>query len=172
MAQPHGINRYKADVRELEFVLFEQFRYQDLLGKPPFEAWGPDEIKQILRECYRFVSEVVGPLNGVGDQVGCRIESGQVMTPPGFKEAWKKLWDGGWKTISSAPEHGGQGAPLAVHILVDEMVNGANTAFSMYAGLAHGAAEVIAAFGTPEQKERDLRGMLTGRWGGALWRTG
>ena len=63
--KPHAINRYKADLRELEFVLFEQFRYQELLGKPPYDAWGKDEIVQVLQECYRFVTEVLGPLNSV-----------------------------------------------------------------------------------------------------------
>src|ERR1700761_8127136 len=89
MSKPiQAINRYKADLREFFFILFEQFKLGELLGKGPFEAWGEDEVKSSLTECYRWVREVIGPLNAVGDQ-GCRLEGGKVLTPPGFKEAWK-----------------------------------------------------------------------------------
>ena len=40
-----AINRYKADLREISFLLFEQFKLDELLGKAPFEGWGEDEVK-------------------------------------------------------------------------------------------------------------------------------
>jgi Acyl-CoA dehydrogenase N terminal len=55
-------NRYKADLREMYFLLFEQLRLGELLGKAPFDAWGEEEAKTSLSECYRWVKEVVGPL--------------------------------------------------------------------------------------------------------------
>ncbi|MEY4577523.1 MAG: hypothetical protein RL701_2226, partial [Pseudomonadota bacterium] len=61
MAQ--AVNRYKADLREIQFVLFEQLKLQELLGKPPFEAWGLEDIQLMLPEVYRFACEVSGPLN-------------------------------------------------------------------------------------------------------------
>ena len=71
MSKPiQAINRYKADLREFKFLLFEQFRIGELLGKAPFEAWGVDECKATLRECYRWVREVTGPLNAIGDHAG------------------------------------------------------------------------------------------------------
>lgn len=161
-------NRYKADLRELRFLLFEQLKLQDLLAKPPFEAWGQDEVTMVLDEVYKFVCEVTGPLNAVGDRVGCRLEGGQVIAPPGFKEAWDKLYEAGWKTVSVDPEYGGQGGPFTLHIAVEELMSGANAAFSMYPGLAFGAAEVIHLFGTAEQKERYLRKMYGGVWGGTM----
>ena len=41
-------NRYKADLREMRFLLFEQFKLGEVLGQPPFDAWGPDEIVMVL----------------------------------------------------------------------------------------------------------------------------
>ena len=69
-------NRYKADLRELRFLLFEQFKLGEVLGQAPFEAWGPDEVSMVLDEAYKFACEVVGPLNAVGDREGCRLENG------------------------------------------------------------------------------------------------
>ena len=33
-------NRYKADLREFRFLMFEHFKLGDLLGKDPFDALG------------------------------------------------------------------------------------------------------------------------------------
>jgi len=163
-----AVNRYKADLREFQFLLFEQFEIGKILGKAPFEAWGEDEVKGSLAECYRFVREVTGPLNATADHEGCRIEDDRVITPSGFKDAWKKLYEAGWKSIGVPPEHGGAGAPHTVQILVEEMLSGSNAAFNMYPGLAFGAGEVIEMFGTPEQKKLFCERMFTGKWGGTM----
>ena len=169
MSKPiQTINRYKADLREFNFLLFEQFRLGELLSKEPFDAWGPDEVKSTLSECYRWVREVTGPLNAVGDAVGCKLEGGQVKTPEGFKDAWKKLYEAGWKSISVEPEHGGAGAPLTLQVIVEELLSGSNCAFNMYPGLAFGASEVIATFGTKEQQALYCERMFGGTWGGTM----
>jgi alkylation response protein AidB-like acyl-CoA dehydrogenase len=163
-----AINRYKADLRELNFLLFEQFHLEDLLGHPPFDAWGEDEIKSTLVECYRWTREVIGPLNAIGDSQGCRLEGGHVFTPDGFKAAWTSLYEAGWKQLGVDPEWGGAGAPQALQVLVEEMLSGANTAFQMYSGLTIGAAEVIHAFGTREQRQLYCPRMFGGQWGGTM----
>jgi alkylation response protein AidB-like acyl-CoA dehydrogenase len=165
MSQPQ--NRYKADLREFRFALFEQFKLGDLLGKEPYADWGEEEINMVIEQAYRFSTEVTGPLNAVGDK-GCRLENGQVLTPPGFKEAWKAMYEQGFKTLSVDQEHGGQGAPRVVSAVVSEMISGSNPAFEMYPALTLGAAEVIAAFGTDEQKHTFLEKMLNGTWGGTM----
>ncbi len=169
MSKPiQAINRYKIDVRELNFLLFEQFHVDELVGKAPFEAWGPDEIKSTLGECYRWTREVSGPLNAIGDHFGCTHENGKVTTPKGFKEAWKSLYEAGWKSIALEDEWGGAGAPTSLQVLVEEMLSGSNTAFAMYAGLTYGAAEVVHAFGTDEQRKLFCPRMFNGTWSGTM----
>jgi alkylation response protein AidB-like acyl-CoA dehydrogenase len=163
-----AINRYKADLREMNFLLLEQFKLGELLGKGPFEAWGEEEVRTSISECYRWVKEVIGPLNVIGDQEGCRIEGGRVKTPTGFKAAWKSLYEAGWRAIGTPAEHGGAGAPHSVQVLVEELMSGGNAAFNMYPGLAFGAAEVIAAFGDKAQQEKYVPKMLNGTWGGTM----
>jgi alkylation response protein AidB-like acyl-CoA dehydrogenase len=161
-------NKYKADLREWSFLLFEQFETDKLLGKAPFENWGKDEIVSSLSECYRFCREVTGPLNATGDAEGCHFENGKVTTPAGFKEAWEKLHAAGWKVIGVDPEFGGAGAPRSVQVLIEELLSGSNTAFNSYPGLAFGASEVIEAFGTPDQRQRFCHNMYGGKWGGTM----
>jgi alkylation response protein AidB-like acyl-CoA dehydrogenase len=166
MAQ--AVNRYKADLREIEFVLFEQLKLQELLGKPPFEQWGVDEIKMVLPEVYRFATEVSGPLNQIGDQEGCKLIDGHVKTPTGFKDAWKRLSEAGWGVLAVEQEHGGQGAPRTLGSMVIEFISGSNTSFQMYNGLTIGAAELIMSFGTDEQRKLFVADMLEGRAGGTM----
>ena len=165
MSQP--INRYKADLREYRFTLFEQFKLGEILGKEPYADWGEEEINMVIEQAYRFSTEVTGPLNAVGDK-GCKLENGQVYTPPGFKEAWKGLYEQGFKTLTVEQEHGGQGAPRAVAAVVSEMLSGSNPAFEMYPALTLGAAEVIAAFGTEDQKHLFLEKMFNGTYAGTM----
>jgi alkylation response protein AidB-like acyl-CoA dehydrogenase len=162
------VNRYKADLREFEFVLFEQLKLQELLGKPPFEAWGMEEVELVLPEVYRFACEVSGPLNQVGDLEGCKLSNGEVKTPTGFREAWKRLNEAGWGVLSAEAEHGGQGAPRTLGAVVTEMISGSNTSFQMYSGLTLGAAELIASFGTDAQRHLFCESMFSGRFGGTM----
>src|SRR5947209_6661066 len=37
-------NYYKANLRDMTFLLFEQFHIEELVGKAPFANWGKDEI--------------------------------------------------------------------------------------------------------------------------------
>lgn len=161
-------NRYKTDLRELQFLLFEQFGMRDILGKEPYAAWGEDEVKMVLDQVYEFATKELGPLNAVGDREGCRIENGRVITPTGFKAAWKKLYDAGWRQLSGSEEYGGQGAPRTLQAMVEEMFSGSNCAFMMYPGLALGAAELLEHCATPEQRKLFCTKMFAGKWGGTM----
>ncbi|MCS6912688.1 MAG: acyl-CoA dehydrogenase [Myxococcales bacterium] len=164
----HAQNRYLADLRDVHFLLFEQFRLGELLADPVFGGMDEATARMIVAESYDFARQVLGPLNEVGDREGCRLEGGAVRTPSGFRDAWQKLYEAGWKTLRVSPDHGGQGAPALLTVMVEEFLSGANTAFNMYPGLALGAAEVIAEYGTPEQKRAYLEPMYHGTFGGTM----
>ena len=162
------INRYKADLREIRFTLFELLEFGDVLGKPPFAEWGAEEVDMVLTEANRYATEVAGPLNELGDEQGCRVENGQVKVPEGFKQAWDALYEAGWKGLSISSEFGGQEAPFLLHTVVEEFLSGSNVSLSMYPGLTSGAAEVIAQFGTDAQKKKYVERMFSGEWGGTM----
>jgi alkylation response protein AidB-like acyl-CoA dehydrogenase len=94
-----------------------------------------DEVRAALGECYKFATQVLGPLNAIGDVTGCKIVDGQVVTPEGFKSAWKQLAETGWMAVGADPEHGGAGAPSTVQAVISELLDGANAAFTIYPGL-------------------------------------
>jgi hypothetical protein len=166
MTQP--INRYKANLRDVFFVLFEQFGLDDLLGKAPYQDWGREEVQTVLEEVYGWVQKYLGPYNATGDAEGCKIVDGNVKVPTGFKEAWKALYEAGWRSLALEAKYGGQAGPFSLAMLAEEMMCGSNTSFNMYPALTTGAAEVIIEFGTEEQQRTYVPKMNDGSWAGTM----
>jgi hypothetical protein len=149
MSQP--INRYKADLRDARFLLFEQFRLQDLLGRAPFGNWGQEEVETVLESVYEWTRETIGPINATADAAGCALEGGKVRTPEGFKAAWRSLYELGWRRLAVAEKFGGLEGPYTISVAAEEFMSGANPAFNMYPALTQGVADVVENFGTAEQ---------------------
>ena len=109
-AVAQAVNRYKADLREIQFLLFEQFKLEELLGQGAVRGVGRGRGRAGARpRCYRFACEVPGPLNASATQRAASSRTARSCTPTGFKEAWKKLYEAGWKSLAVEPEHGGAG---------------------------------------------------------------
>ncbi|HUO12790.1 MAG TPA: acyl-CoA dehydrogenase C-terminal domain-containing protein [Caulobacteraceae bacterium] len=160
---------YQPPVREHLFVLREVLEIETLANVPGFSEAPIDVIEQVLEEAGRFCGEVLAPLNSIGDKQGCVWHSdGSVTTPPGFKEAYRQLVDGGWPALGSEPAFGGQGLPAVINLAFSEMSSGANMAFSMYPGLTHGAYSAILNGGSDQQKQLYLPKLATGEWGGTM----
>ena len=163
-----ALNFYKADLRALQFTLYEHLKVDQLFELDTFSHMSREDCDAIIEQCLRFVTDMTGPLNGPGDRAGCRLENGQVRTPAGFKAAWEKLFELGFMGFRMPQEVGGLGGPAAVGVVLEELQSGANTAFNMYPELTHGAADVIAHFALPEDRERFLPHMMSGRFAGTM----
>jgi alkylation response protein AidB-like acyl-CoA dehydrogenase len=161
-------NYYKANLRDLSFLLFEQFKLDELLGKEPYGNWGKEEVLDVLANAYEWVQKHYGPINASGDAEGCRLENGQVHVPKGFKETWKALFEAGWRTLAIEEKHGGQAGPFTLAMMVEEFMCGSNTSFNMYPALTQGAADVIIAFGTEKEISTYVPNMFNGKWAGTM----
>ncbi len=162
---------YTPPLRDMQFVMHELLHVADEFKAMPRHAeTDVDTINAVLEEGGRFASEVIAPLNAVGDTQGCTLDRAthEVKTPDGFRQAYEKYVEGGWPALAADPEFGGQGLPIVVNQAFYEMLNAANQAWTMYPGLTHGAYECLRAHGTEQQKQQFLPKLTTGEWTGTM----
>ncbi len=159
---------YHSPIADMRFVLDAVC---DLEGLQRIEAYAeatPDMVDAILEEAARLAEGVIAPTNRTGDQEGSRLKDGSVVTPAGFREAYRQYVDGGWNGLTFEPAHGGQGLPFALGCAVQEMWTAANMAFSLCPMLTLGSVVAISLYGTEEQKAKYLGKLVSGEWTGSM----
>lgn len=159
---------YHAPVSDMTFSLNEAADLGRLEGKEGLDAYDPELVLPILEEASKLASEVLAPLNSVGDKEGAKLVSGDVIAAPGFKEAYAAYQQGGWIGLSFPEKWGGQGLPKALALAVMEMIHASNMSFGLCPMLSLGAIEALLAHGTPEQQEKYLPKLVSGEWTGTM----
>ncbi len=159
---------YRAPLRDIRFVVHEVLDLEQHYQSFGREELNKDLLEGILEEGARFAETVLAPTNRTGDEHGLRFEDGQVITPPGFKEAYQRYCADGWITMTADPEWGGQGLPAGFALAFSEMLISGNMAWKMYSGLTESASLTIEAHGTEELKRRYLPKMVSGEWAGTM----
>jgi len=162
------VAEFYADMRDIRFNLFDFLNLGGLAQTEHFKDADPEMMNDILDMAFTQSAEVLFPCNQSGDQEGVKLVDGQVFLPKGFKEAYKIFSETGWNTLSTRPEHGGQGFPVALHIAVQELFTAANVNFMFTPGLSHGVQGLVIDYGTEEQKALYLDKLMSGKWAGTM----
>ncbi|QPG62637.1 acyl-CoA dehydrogenase C-terminal domain-containing protein [Pseudomonas sp. BIGb0427] len=158
---------YQAPLRDMRFVLHELF---DVSGHCQQLGNGLDRetIDGVLEEGARFAAEVVAPLNRNSDEQGCRLHDGQVTTPDGFRQAYKRYVEQGWASMTGPLDFGGQGFPQMVSASFHEMLMAASLSFRIYSGLTEGTVLALDRHGSAALKQRYLAQLVSGEWTGTM----
>ena len=159
---------YRAPLRELRFVLEELLATGELTACPVYADYSDELGASILAEAGRFAETVLDPLNRPGDREGAHWTAEGVLSPAGFKDAYRQFTEGGWPQLGADPRFGGQQVPQALSSAVQEVVASANLAFKLCPMLTHGAAHALALCATAEQQQRYLPKMVSGEWTGTM----
>ena len=162
------MSTYIAPVKDMLFNMNELAGLQEIAGLPGNEDVSADLVEAILDEAGKFASEVVDPLNKVGDKQGNKWDNGVVTTADGFKEAYASFCETGWNGMPASTEFGGQGLPVTVSTAVLEMWKSASISFSLCQMLTLGAVEAIAHHGSDALKATFLPNMVSGKWTGTM----
>jgi alkylation response protein AidB-like acyl-CoA dehydrogenase len=162
------LSHYRANLRDLEFNLFEFQRSKDRFGTGPFEQMDAGTARGVLDEVRRLAE---GPLAASfvdADRNPPVFDPAthSVTLPESFRRSVAAMTAGEWYRLD-LPEHlGGFGAPAALAWAAFEMVLGANPAVFMY-GSGPAFAATLHELGTPDQR-RLAELMIEKGWGATM----
>jgi alkylation response protein AidB-like acyl-CoA dehydrogenase len=162
------MGHYKANLRDLEFNLFEVFGRDEVLGTGPYSELDADTVRSILEEV-RAIAE--GPLaesfvDADRHPPVYDPEAKTVTLPESFKASYRTFVEAGWDRLALTTELGGPGLPPSVNWAASEMVLGANPAIHMYAA-GPAFAQILHRSGTEEQKKL-AQAMIDRHWGATM----
>ena len=159
---------YKAPYDEYEFLFHEVFDVLDLAKRLGHEDLDRDFIRMVMEGWGNYCTEVLLPLNEVGDREGLVFESGEVTMPSGFVDAWKEGVEAGWFATTCRPEHGGMALPQFVRNGVDEIAISANMSLSVVPALGLGVYELVTNHGVQELIDHYSEYLANGYWCGTM----
>jgi len=157
-----------ADRRDIDFVLYEQLKAEELSQVDRYKDFNKKVFDMIITEARNFAVKELLPTFAEGDREGLRFANGQVNVPECFHRAYELLLEGEWTSLMEDPAWGGQGMPTIVSQAVGEYLYGGNWAVMNYGGMGHGTGKMVEIFGTQQQKELFLKKLYTAQWGGTM----
>jgi alkylation response protein AidB-like acyl-CoA dehydrogenase len=162
------MTHYTANLRDLEFNLFEFLDTKDRFGTGPFEQMDAETARGVLAEIRKLAEGPIAASFTDADRNPPVFDPAthSVTLPESFKKSVKAIEDGEWYRLD-LPEHlGGFGAPHVLTWGAFEMILGANPAVFMY-GSGAAFAAILDELGTPDQK-RLAELMLEHHWGATM----
>jgi alkylation response protein AidB-like acyl-CoA dehydrogenase len=162
------MGHYTANLRDLEFNLFEFLDTKDLLGTGPFAQMDAETARGVLSEVRRLAEGPLAASFTDADRNPPVFDPAthSVALPESFRASYRAMQDGEWWRLDVPEELGGFGAPAALAWAAFEMVLGANPAVFVY-GSGPAFAATLHELGTPDQK-RLAELMIERGWGATM----
>ncbi len=159
---------YRSPVADILFSLTHVAHLDQAIGEGLFGDLDMATASSVIEEAGRFATDVIAPLNRIGDLEGARYENGRVFSPPGFRDAYRAWAAGGWAGVTGAPEYGGMGLPHTINAACAELWNGASMGFALCPLLSEGAIGALNAYASEELRATYLGKLISGEWTGTM----
>jgi acyl-CoA dehydrogenase len=159
---------YRAPVDDIAFALRNAAGLGPALADGLYGDLSDDVIQAVLEQAGKFATDVLAPLNTIGDRYGTPFKNGIVTTAPGWKEAYRAWTQAGWNGLAAPAQWGGQELPQAVNAACIEMWNSAAMAFGLGPVLTMAGVDALVTHGSDELKRAYLPKLVSGEWMGTM----
>ncbi len=162
------MSEYRYPHNDIAFCLKELVGFDELCRSLNIDDIDTDFAMSVLDEAAKLATDVLAPLNKVGDNQPARLEGDKVIESPDFAQAYAKYVEGGWASLTADEAYGGQNLPHVLGTAVGELWQSANLAFALCPLLGQGAIEAITIHGAEHLKEQYLAKLVSGEWSGTM----
>jgi alkylation response protein AidB-like acyl-CoA dehydrogenase len=159
---------YRAPVADITFALKHATGFGPALAEGLYGDLTEDLVEAVLGEAGRFATDVLAPLNTIGDRHGTPFRDGTVTTPPGWRQAYRDWVAAGWNGLAAPAQWGGQELPQAINAACLEMWNSACMAFGIGPVLTMAGVDALAHHGSDALKRIYLPKLVSGEWMGTM----
>ncbi len=162
------MSHYTANLRDIEFCLFDLLGRERVLGTSVYADIDRDTVMGMLEEMKRLCENDLAESFIEGDRLGTVLnkETGDVTVPASFKKSYDAYVNGEWWRLDAPVDLGGMKIPSSVRWAIAEMVLGSNPAVHIYAS-GYAFAQVAYVLGTAEQKQM-AKLMIDHHWGASM----
>src|SRR3954464_12797724 len=122
---------YRAPISDMLLSLTHGAGLKAAMEAGHYGDFDGDIVSAVLEEAGKFATDVLAPLNRVGDEHGIKLGDGKVTTAPRWPDAYKRSTHGGSNGGSGAEDFGGQGLPTAINAACTEIWSASNVAFGL-----------------------------------------
>ncbi len=159
---------YRAPVADIAFALKHATGFAPALAQGLYGDLAEDLVDAVLGEAGRFATDVLAPLNVIGDRHGTPFRDGTVTTPPGWRQAYRDWAAAGWNGLAAPAQWGGQDLPQAINAACLEMWNSACMAFGIGPVLTMAGVDALVHHGSDTLKRIYLPKLISGEWMGTM----
>ena len=162
------MSHYTANLRDIEFCLFDLLGRDKVLGSSIYSELDRDTAMGMLEEMKRLTENDLAASFVEGDRIGTDFNkvTGDIKLPESFKKSYKAYVDGEWWRLDAPVDLGGMKVPASVRWAIAEMVLGSNPAIHIYAS-GYAFAQVAYVLGTDVQKKM-AKHMVDRHWGATM----
>lgn len=154
--------------REIAFSLFEVVGVDHLKDLPRYQEHNRETFEAVLETARKVADETFAPHNRKGDLNEPRVVNGVVELIPEVKDAMEAYKEAGFFAAHHDEEDGGLALPWSVAQAASSFFQAVNVSTAGYPFLTIGAANLIKAHASAEQKDKWLPPMLAGEFFGTM----
>ena len=124
------MGHYIANLRDIEFCLFDLLQRESILGTSLYKELDRTTAMGMLEEIKRLAENDLAASFVEGDRVGTKFDkaTGSVTLPESFKKSYRAYMDQGWWSLDAPVEIGGTATPPSLRWAIAEMILGSNPA--------------------------------------------
>ncbi|WP_445681528.1 acyl-CoA dehydrogenase [Radicibacter daui] len=156
---------YDPPIEEMAFLMEEVTGSAATLAGAGLDG---ETLRALLGEAGNLCADVIAPLDHPADLEPSRLEAGEVVCSPGWRDAYRHWREAGLNGVSLPQAWGGMGLPQIVGTASMEMLTSASMAFSTLPVLTQGMVEALARHAGPDLQAWALPKLVSGEWSGAM----